>query len=326
MEELLSVKHLNVGFLVKKKQVNVLNDVTFDIAKGEVLGVIGETGCGKSVTGNAVLHLLPDNSVKQGEIFYKGQEILHMHEKDYIKLRGEEISAIPQSPATSLNPMMKVGKQVAECVTAKDKSADKDEVKKTVTDIFERLHLPRHETMYSNYPWELSGGMCQRVLIGMGMITHAHLLVIDEPTKAIDWSLRKSVSDILHELKEQMGCSMLMITHDIPVASSVADRVAVMYCGEIIEIGPTKEVLHKPVHPYTQGLVASMPANGFKVMEGFMPPFSALPQGCNFIDRCPYKTSGCEKDQAMADVGEGHSVRCFRCTGKVKEADYAVGG
>ena len=144
MEELLSVKHLNVGFLVKKKQVNVLNDVTFDIAKGEVLGVIGETGCGKSVTGNAVLHLLPENSVKQGEIFYKGQEILHMHEKDYINLRGEEISAIPQSPATSLNPMMKVGKQVAECVTAKDKSADKDEVKKTVTDIFERLHLPRH--------------------------------------------------------------------------------------------------------------------------------------------------------------------------------------
>lgn len=326
MSELLSVKDLNVGFLVKKKKVNVLNDVTFDIGQGEVLGMIGETGCGKSVTGNAILHLLPDNAVKEGEIIYKGQEILHMPEEKFIDLRGDEISAIPQSPSTSLNPMMKVGNQVAECVTKNNKDVDKSEIRKTVTDIFDRLHLPRHETLYDNYPWELSGGMCQRVLIGMGMITHAHMLVIDEPTKAIDWSLRKSVSEILAELKNQMGCSMLMITHDIPVASYVADRVAVMYCGEIIEIGPTNEVLHNPIHPYTQGLVSSMPANGFKVMKGFMPPFSALPEGCNFSDRCPYADDKCRQEQSLEAAGSNHMVRCFKCTGQCKEEAYAVGG
>ena len=326
MSELLSVKHLNVGFLVKKKKVNVLNDVTFDIGPGEVLGVIGETGCGKSVTGNAILHLLPDNAVKEGEIIYKGQEILHMPEDKFINLRGEEISAIPQSPSTSLNPMMKVGNQVAECVTARDKSADKSEVRNRVVEIFDKLHLPRHESLYDNYPWELSGGMCQRVLIGMGMITHAHLLVIDQPTKAIDWSLRKSVSEILDELKNNMGCSMLMITHDIPVASYVADRIAVMYCGEIVEIGPTQEVLHDPIHPYTQGLVSSMPANGFKVMRGFMPPFSALPEGCNFCDRCLYAEKDCKQEQSLEESRADHFVRCFKCSGQCKEEAYAVGG
>lgn len=310
MKDLLQVKNLNVGFMVGKKEIQVLQNVSFSIGSGEVLGVIGETGCGKSVTGSAVLRLLPENAIVKGTVLYQDQDILHMEESKYRELRGTEISAIPQSPSTSLNPMMKVGNQIAECVIEKKK--DKKKIHDIVNQIFERLHLPRKENFYDYYPWELSGGMCQRVLIGMGMITHARLLIIDEPTKAIDWSLRKEVTDILLELKQEMGCSMMMITHDISVASHVADRVAVMYCGEIVEIGTTDEVLHHPAHPYTKGLIHSMPVHGFQVMEGFMPSFSELPQGCNFASRCPYNGKECNQPQNLSEISSGHLVRCCR--------------
>lgn len=309
MKDLLQVKNLNVGFMVGKKEIQVLQNISFSIGDGEILGVIGETGCGKSVTGSAVLRLLPENAIVNGTVLYRDKDILHMDESKYRELRGTEISAIPQSPSTSLNPMMKVGDQVAECVTSKEKQ-EKRKVHTIVNQIFERLHLPRKETFYEHYPWELSGGMCQRVLIGMGMITHARLLIVDEPTKAIDWALRKDVTDILLELKQDMGCSMMLITHDIAVASHVADRVAVMYCGEIVEIGESEEILHHPVHPYTKGLIHSMPIHGFQVMEGFMPSFSELPQGCNFAPRCPYNCNRCNHPQNLSEISPGHLVRC----------------
>ncbi|BFL45473.1 ABC transporter ATP-binding protein [Lactonifactor longoviformis] len=311
MKDLLQVKDLNVGFLVGKREVQVLRNVSFSIGEGEILGVIGETGCGKSVTGSAVLRLLPENALVKGEILYKGKEILYMEEENYRELRGKEISAIPQSPGTSLNPMMKVGNQVAECITGKE-IRKRESVRTAVNDIFRRLQLPGKDRCYGNYPWELSGGMCQRVLIGMGMITHARLLIVDEPTKAIDWALRKEVADILLRLKQEMGCAMMMITHDIGVASYVADRVAVMYCGEIVEVGKTEDILHHPIHPYTRGLIRAMPANGFEVMEGFMPSFSDLPEGCNFCTRCRYRDTVCSRPQEMEEADAGHWVRCRR--------------
>ena len=309
MKVLLQVKDLNVGFLVEKREVQVLRNVSFSIGEGEILGVIGETGCGKSVTGSAVLRLLPENALVKGEILYKGKEILYMGEENYRELRGKEISAIPQSPGTSLNPMMRVGNQVAECITGKEK---RKSVRTAVYDIFRCLQLPGKDRCYGNYPWELSGGMCQRVLIGMGMITHARLLIVDEPTKAIDWALRKEVADILLRLKQEMGCAMMMITHDIGVASYVADRVAVMYCGEIVEVGKTEDILHHPIHPYTRGLIRAMPANGFEVMEGFMPSFSELPEGCKFCTRCRYRDAVCSHSQEMEEADTGHWVRCRR--------------
>ena len=311
MKDLLQVKDLNVGFLVGKREVQVLRNVSFSIGEGEILGVIGETGCGKSVTGSAVLRLLPENALVKGEILYKGKEILYMEEENYRELRGKEISAIPQSPGTSLNPMMKVGNQVAECITGKE-IRKRESVRTAVNDIFRRLQLPGKDRCYGNYPWELSGGMCQRVLIGMGMITHARLLIVDEPMKAIDWALRKEVADILLRLKQEMGCAMMMITHDIGVASYVADRVAVMYCGEIVEVGKTEDILHHPIHPYTRGLIRAMPANGFEVMEGFMPSFSDLPEGCNFCTRCRYRDTVCSCPQEMEEADAGHWVRCCR--------------
>ena len=322
MEELLKVRNLNVGFLVGRKETQVLRNVDFFVKEKEILGVIGETGCGKSVTGSAILRLLPDNAVIHGEIFYKGQDILKMGEEKFRTMRGSEISAIPQSPGTSLNPMMKIGDQITECLV--HQKTDKKEAKEQVFHIFEKLHLPADESFFRKYPWELSGGMCQRVLIGMGMITHARFLVVDEPTKAIDWALRKDVAAILKSLKMDMGCSMLMITHDIAVASAIADRIAVMYCGQIVEIGETREVLKHPQHPYTKGLIDSMPSRGFHVMKGFMPAFGELTEACSFYDRCPQAGEACKKAQEFIKTESGHLVRCNRCGKDVERKERTL--
>ncbi len=312
MSVLLEIKDLNVGFVVNDHQVHILNNVSLAINENEVLAVIGETGCGKSVTGSAILKLLPDNAIVTGNIFFKGQDITKMDNDTFRQLRGQEISAIPQSPSTSLNPLMHVGNQVAECVLKKNSSEnEKKQVISKVRKIFASLGLPGGADFYQKYPCELSGGMCQRILIAMGVITHPELLVVDEPTKAVDWALRKDVVDVFCELKNKMKCAMLFITHDIAAAKYVADRVAVMYCGEVVEIGPTELVINYPRHPYTKGLIAAMPSKGFNVMNGFMPSFNHLPKGCRFSDRCECSSAVCVNGEPEAvEIFKGHFVKC----------------
>lgn len=314
MEKLLEIKNLDVGFLMGNQHVQVLNQVSFDIYENEVLAIVGETGCGKSVTGSAVLHLLPENAVMDGEIYYKNQEILQLSEEEFRKFRGREIASVPQSPSTSLDPMMAVGEQVAECVTGgyRQKKADRENIRTRIWEIFSRLKLPGERKICHAYPCQLSGGMSQRVLISMGVIMEPRLLIVDEPTKAVDWILRKEVVDVLRQMKDEMECAMMLITHDFGAARQIADRIGVMYCGQIVEIGKADEILNHPKHPYTKGLINALPSRGFHVMEGFMPSFSELPEGCRFAPRCGQCLERCRRHipEMYAD-GNGRRVRCF---------------
>ncbi|MDO4851536.1 MAG: ABC transporter ATP-binding protein [Actinomycetota bacterium] len=318
-QPLLSIRGLNVSFLVGRKTVDIVRDLDLDIMPDSIVCIVGETGCGKSVTATSVLHLLPDNARVTGSIRFKGCEVAGLSDEEYRALRGHEIMSIPQNPTASLDPLMRVGSQVEECVEVIHRFRERerrlrggdDERRQEVVRLFERLALPKPDETYRRYPCELSGGMNQRVLISMGAITHPWLLVVDEPTKAIDWSLRRSVFELLQSLKDDMSCAMMLITHDIPLARKLADRVAVMYAGRIVEQGACADVLGHPRHPYTEGLLGSLPENGFKPMAGFMPSFDDLPRGCSFWPRCVYATEECRSElPPCQDLGE-HTVQCW---------------
>lgn len=323
MSELLKVRNLNVDFLVKKEQIHVVNDVSFDVQEGEVLAIIGETGCGKSVTANAILHLLPENARVSGSLEFEGKNLLDLNEHEYRKLRGTKIMNVAQNPVTSLDPLMKIGPQVKECVTRRyePSSLSGGAIKNRVIEILSSLKLKGKNSSYEKYACELSGGMCQRVLIAMGVITHPKLLIIGEPTKAIDWVLRKSVVGMLERLNKEVGCTLLVITHDIPFAEQIADRVAVFYAGEIVEIGATQDVLDSPQHPYTQGLINSSPSKGFKIMKGHMPAFTSQFEGCRFFPRCPKATEECKKTIHLQALSDRQKARCcYVESGEVQHA------
>ena len=314
MDKLLEVKNLNVSFMLGKDKVQILKDVSFDIGRNEVIAIIGETGCGKSVTGSAVLHLLPEHALVEGTIKFDGEDITYMDENKFRNLRGKHIAAVAQSPSTSLDPLMKVGNQVSECITDKKykKGEFKYELKRSIIELFSKLKLPRKDEIYNEYPCELSGGMCQRVLIAMGLVTKPRLLIVDEPTKAIDWVLRKDVVELFRIVKQERRCAMMFITHDIAAAKNIADKIAVMYCGQIVEFGKTEEILTNPKHPYTKGLINSMPAKGFCLMEGYMPSFSELPSGCRFEPRCSDKIPCCSLVEPINLNEAGNMVKCHR--------------
>lgn len=218
---------------MNQETIQILHNVSFEVGEQEVIAIIGETGCGKSVTGSTILRILPENAVVSGEILYKGNELLSMPEEMFRNMRGSEIASIPQSPSTSLDPLMRVGEQVANVSRTGNRVSqiEKRNLSKRVKEIFDKLKLPREDEMYDRYPCELSGGMKQRVLLSMGIITTPKLLVVDEPTKAIDWSLRKNVVEQMKRLKDEMKCSMIFITHDLGAAKMIAVVSAVMYCG-----------------------------------------------------------------------------------------------
>lgn len=311
MSVLLDVKNLSVSFQVGKGKIYPVRNMNIQIRKDEVVAVIGETGCGKSVFGNSILRLLPSNALVDGEVFLNGKDILRYSKEEYRKIRGREISAVPQSPVSSLDPMMRVGKQVEEALLVHE-HPEKGEARNAVLKLFSRLHFRKGDEDYSRYPSQLSGGMCQRVLIALGIITHPQLIIVDEPTKGLDWALRGSVIDIFSQLKEEMECAMLLITHDIGVAYKLADRIAVMYCGQIVEIGDRETILFSPRHPYTKGLLDSMPSRGMHSMQGFSPALTQLPQGCKFHPRCESACERCRQEEPqLTGLSGEHQVRCF---------------
>ena len=320
-EELLRIRDLVVEYDTDEDVVQAVNHVDLQLGKGETLGLVGETGAGKTTIAKAILRILPDppSRVKAGEIYFEGKDILKLSEGKMRKIRGNKIAMIFQDPMTALNPIETVGSQIAEAIGLHEKLS-KAEVQKRAVDMLEMVGIPGER--YGEYPHQFSGGMKQRVVIAMALACSPELLLADEPTTALDVTIQAQVLDMMESLKEKLNTSMILITHDLGIVAGMCDRVAVVYAGEIVEQGTTEEVFDFPGHPYTLGLFQSLPRldsteKRLKPINGLMPDPTNLPEGCKFYDRCPYACEKCkEKEPEMREYRPGHFVRCIRQGGE----------
>lgn len=315
---LLQVKDLHTVFHTEDGLVEALNGVSFEIREGESLGIVGESGCGKSVTSLSIMRLLPKGigEVPQGEILYKGNSVLDLPESQMKKVRGKEIAMIFQEPMTALNPVYTVGDQVAEMVELHLGMNTKDALNYTA-DMFKKVGIPMPEKRLYNYPHELSGGLRQRVMIAMALSCNPSLLIADEPTTALDVTIQAQVLDLMRNLLKEYGSSLMMITHDLGVIAEMVDRVAVMYAGQIVEYTDVKTLFKHPSHPYTLGLMRSIPRPDVEVdrlesIEGVVPDLMHMPKGCRFNNRCPFAIDKCVENPPLFEVEPGHTSRCWR--------------
>ena len=302
MEPLLEVRNLRVQFPTRRGTLTALDDVSFTIAPGEVLGVVGESGAGKSMTGAAIIGLLePPGRIAGGQILLNGKRIDNLPYEQMRRIRGREIGAIFQDPLTTLNPLYTIGRQLTETMLT-HLPIDPAEARKRAIGWLELVGIPAAAQRVDSYPHEFSGGMRQRVVIALALCAEPKLIVADEPTTALDVSIQAQVIALLKSLAREKGTSMMLVTHDMGVIAETADRVAVMYAGRIAEIGPVREVVKHPQHPYSVGLMASIPPLDRRVeklaqIEGAMPRLSAIPRGCAFNPRCPKVYGRCQEER-----------------------------
>lgn len=316
-EPILQIKDFQLDFSTEEGLVKALDGINIEVKDGEIHGLIGETGCGKSVSSLATLGLLDENAIiRGGEILYKGRDLLKMKQEQVRKeIRGNEISMIFQDPVSSLNPVYTAGNQVGESVLLYQ-TEDKKEAKKLVLDEFERVKLPDPGDIYDKFPHELSGGMKQRVMIAMMLACQSELLIADEPTTALDVSTQAQFLKVLEELQERVGLSILYITHDMAVVSEICDAVTVMYAGQIAESADVQEIFNNPQHPYTIGLINSVPGikqnlEDFFTIEGTVPRLINPPSGCRFHPRCQYAKQKCiDEKPPLEETGPNHKVAC----------------
>lgn len=306
----LSIRNLTTVFHSQEGKIRACDNISLDIPAGKTVGIIGETGCGKSVLGMSILQLLPQNATIDGEIRYQNQDLLHLPENQLREIRGKEIALLPQSPSTSLNPTMKIGRQISEGLEV-NRAMKKDAAHQTVLNMMRFLHLSAPEKKFHEYPHQLSGGMKQRILAAISITGQPSLLIADEPTKGLDAVLRAQVVEVLQQLTQETGASLLLITHDLRVASRLCDEIAVMYAGEIVEQGPARQVLSQPRHYYTQGLLASLPELGLHPIPGCSPSLQMKEHGCNFYSRCPKRHKVCEQKRIPLQMTNGYGVRCL---------------
>ena len=318
-EKLLTVNKLRTEFFQNKKtSVTAINEISFDIGKGEILGLVGESGCGKSVTSLSIMRLLNFTSgkVTKGEVIFDGKDLQKLSEKEMREIRGGKMSMIFQEPMSSLNPAMRIDKQMIEGIRLHT-NLSKQEARERAAKILQQVGIPDPERVLKNYPHQLSGGMRQRVMIAMAMSCNPQLLIADEPTTALDVTIQAQILELMKKIQQEEGMSILLITHDLGVVAEMCTRVIVMYAGEIVEEAPVEVLFNNPTHPYTEGLIASVPklGSGVKVLPsipGSVPDLSMLPKGCRFAPRCKYATERCHNEEPdLFEVSEHQKCRCW---------------
>ena len=316
-EPVLSVSNLSIRF--KGHPVDIIEDVSFAIRQGRTLCVVGESGCGKSVTSLATMGLLPKRAatIRSGAAHFMGSDLLTLGQGALETMRGNQMAMIFQEPMTSLNPVFTVGGQVAEAVR-RHQRCSKDEARARALEMFRRVRIPAPEKRLDEYPHQLSGGLRQRVMIAMALANDPMLLIADEPTTALDVTIQAQILDLMRDLQRETGTALLMITHDLGVVAEIADEVAVMYAGHVVEQGPVNAIFSDPQHPYTLGLMGSIPSlsgdrGRLMTIASSVPTADRMPRGCRFSTRCPFAEAHCSAEKPpMINMGDGHSVACFK--------------
>ncbi|MCM2322571.1 MAG: ABC transporter ATP-binding protein [Oligoflexia bacterium] len=325
MEKILEVKHLRTSFFAEEGEIKAVDDVSFSVGKGQTLGIVGESGCGKSVANLSIMRLIPTppGRIMGGEVLYKGRDLLKLDMSEMRHIRGNEISMIFQEPMTSLNPVFTIGNQICEAI-ALHQDLPRKEVRNKAIEMLKLVGISSPEKRVDDYPHQLSGGMRQRVMIAMALSCSPQVLIADEPTTALDVTIQAQILDLLMELQAKVGLGLILITHDLGVVAEVADEVIVMYAGRVVEQGPVREIFANPKMPYTRGLLNSIPVlrkdptgrikkKRLETIPGIVPNLLHLPQGCRFQDRCTHAAPECRQaEPELRAVGPDHSIRCVR--------------
>ena len=319
MSAVLEVKNLKTYFFTEAGIVKAVDDVSFSVAKGKTLGLVGESGCGKSVTAMSIARLIsPPGKIVGGQVFLNGRDLLSITEQEMRRARGAQVSMVFQEPMTALNPVLEVGYQISEAVLAHEKVSKREAWARAV-EAMKAVSIPDPEKRAKDYPHQLSGGMRQRIMIAMALVCRPALVIADEPTTALDVTIQAQILDLLDSLRAQYDLSLILISHDLGIIAEVAQTVAVMYAGKIVEIGSAMDVFHNPKHPYTEGLLRSVPHLGssaekkdrLAVIEGMVPDLLHLPNGCSFAPRCYKKTAECTHGPIELEHKNNIEVRCI---------------
>lgn len=318
-KKVIDVQNLTTRFKSSEGTVTAVNDISFSVEKGKILGIVGESGCGKSVTSLSVMGLLDrSKSLVEGKIFYEDKNLLDLNDTEMRHIRGNRISMIFQEPMTALNPIFTIGFQLGEVLSLHKGVKDKKKARAQIVEMLENVGIARPDKVIDEYPHQLSGGMRQRIMIAMSLLCNPELLIADEPTTALDVTIQAQVLDLISELKEKYQMGVLFITHDLGIIAEMADEVIVMYAGRIVEQAACEEIFDNPLHPYTMGLLSSRPglfSRGEKLhcIKGMVPGLKDMPEGCAFYPRCQAACQkGCSQAPPLTEVRPGHFVRCFK--------------
>ena len=323
-QTILEVKNLTTSFKTERGVMKAIDGINFHVNANEILGIVGESGCGKSVTCQSIMRLYDEKytAILRGEILFKVENLLKYSGRKMQSIRGDEISMVFQDALSALNPVMRVGDQIMEAIKLHNKGISKQEARERALNILKLVGIPAYKERFSQYPHELSGGMRQRVMIAIALVCKPSVLIADEPTTALDVTIQAQILSLITKLKEETGASIILITHDLAVVLETCDRVIVMYLGQIVEEADAREIFSNPKHPYTKGLMQSIPQmteqkpERLYAIRGTVPLLNQIGQGCRFADRCEYACERCRKEMPqLQELENGHTVRCFLAQG-----------